>query len=331
MSISWFKTCSYRNFIAEYNSRLTDITNKLNKYNNGNPQSYFESAMSEYYKTLYKIKLQEDLYNWMLSVYPEVKATHTPEEVKKFSNWLNLTSSILQSQEPQPPKKEDFDNYVDEEVIEFYLDNKNLEPLLILFDKNNIPYNINNQTKISILTFEFHTLWVVELDDMSYWKDTEQWIQDASERFEEFYDIDFSYDFWDGVAKESSLYHSTKEENVESILKSGLTPSNETRGLSNKHIGDAVFAVTGEYADDILSYLSAYGDAVIEIDIGKMKKDGYMPEVEQEVNISEANKQLSMAHLIGYDDFDPEYGDDVFHNTIIIYGHIPPKYLRRVL
>ena len=132
---------------------------------------------------------------------------------------------------------------------------------------------------------------------------------------------DFSNTFWDDVTNGSAVYHATTEENWELIETRGLLASDKTRGVANRHTGSSVF--TSENPDDI----DSYGDVVLSIDLGSMKKDGYMPPVSREEPIEEAEQLKHLAHKIGLLDFEPDIEQGISPSTIVIFGNIPPKYL----
>lgn len=129
----------------------------------------------------------------------------------------------------------------------------------------------------------------------------------------------FSESFWKAP---ELLYHGTSRKNAENIMKIGLKPSFETRGLRNSHVGDAVFTSSNkEFVED-------YGYTVIEINTRKMKEDGFMPEVNLEPEVLE----YEHANIL-YGFFDLEYSDEysdsgISQETMIIYETIPPKYLK---
>lgn len=135
------------------------------------------------------------------------------------------------------------------------------------------------------------------------------------------YDIDdeFNTDFWETP---NVLYHATDPENVEDILEDGLEARNQTRGLSNRSVSGAVFTV-----DNIEIDISSYGDSVIKIDTPSMKRDGYMPYVSQEPDVSNYQVIESLYHLYGIDDSPDNIESGVYPETIIVHGNIPPKYL----
>ncbi len=236
-----------------------------------------------------------------------------------MGNWLT-----------QVVKKSSEANWLDEEVIEELLDAGNLAGLIALFDANGITYYYPEfPTGKKVLVFEYGTLWVVEPGN-SYWREPDEWLEDAHERPEEFYgERDESAEFWEGVGPGFYLYHATLDEYVQPILQNGLEARNVIRGLDNRGMGAAVFTVSDSNIDDLSAVLDSYGSSIIRIDVGAMKADGYMPQIGGETPIEEAEMKGSLAHGIGYDDYEP-YGDvssDYMNDTIVIYGDIPPKYL----
>jgi hypothetical protein len=127
-------------------------------------------------------------------------------------------------------------------------------------------------------------------------------------------------DFWESP---SPLYHATGADNVKSILRSGLNPESQSRGLRNRGVGSAVFTTLEE--DSARSGM--YGDAVFEIDTRAMARDGYTPEVEGEPDVAEYEAKNSLAWAFGIEDYIQD-GPENDPYTVIVYGHIPPKYLR---
>jgi hypothetical protein len=192
--------------------------------------------------------------------------------------------------------------------------------------------------------------WVVELSKekekyivYNFKKDTYIYDGSRSEKADEWLDNLSDYDvemllpereeesFWDSVPEKenvSFIYHATPRKNVESIKKRGLEPRNETRGISNRSTGDAIFCFTDE-DENALSGSGSYGDCVFSIDLGLMKKDGYMPEVTQEESVNICELKRSLAHMIGLDNYycEVESWEGISEDTLIIHGHVPPKYL----
>lgn len=134
---------------------------------------------------------------------------------------------------------------------------------------------------------------------------------------------DFSKNFWEGVHSGKKLYHATDSSKLNDIMASGLEPRSETRGLRNREMGPAVFTAANP------EQLGSHGDTVLSIDVGKMKEDGYMPEVSQEEPIEVQEAYGILAGKLGLRDYEGHYdsSDDYFEDTIAFYGFIPSKYL----
>lgn len=130
----------------------------------------------------------------------------------------------------------------------------------------------------------------------------------------------FNDEFW---KYPQTLYHATDDSNIKGILRTGLGAASRTRGLTNRSVGAAVFTTT-EY-DELV--LGSYGDAIFEILTSTMAKDGYTPRVSQEPDVLQSRLRNDIGRRFGEDHVsDPEVG--MSENTIIVYGSIPPKYLR---
>jgi hypothetical protein len=137
-------------------------------------------------------------------------------------------------------------------------------------------------------------------------------------------DNDYSIQFWNSKYHDN-LYHATDEENVQSILQNGLTLQDKTRGLNNRGTGKAIF--TSSNPDDI----SSYGDVIFEINVHQMAKDGYTPEVSVELQIGEEQTRSRIAHKIGLEYREQDYSTEgIYETTVIFYGNIPPKYLKKL-
>jgi len=130
-------------------------------------------------------------------------------------------------------------------------------------------------------------------------------------------------EFWAPGGEPPPLYHATEARNVESILKRGLGARCDTRGISNRCIGAAVFTSTDQ--DELEDGM--YGDAIFRIDTAAMQRDGYMPGLALEPDVEEAEWREALAHRLGADDFSWDVEHGMSANTIAVYGHIPPKYL----
>lgn len=136
--------------------------------------------------------------------------------------------------------------------------------------------------------------------------------------------VDFNDDFW---SNPGPLFHATQGENVESIQSEGLGQRSATRGMSNRWVGSAVFTST-DYEE--LFGSGSYGSSIFEIDTVAMKRDGYTPRVDQEPDVAEAAWRDALAWKLGAEDFNTEIEQGMSPNTVIVYGGIPPKYLKLI-
>lgn len=296
-------------------------------------KTYYESILEDHTRREQSKVAWQPMLTWMQTVLSEVQATGDAQFIQTFQEELERIQTKVLGSEPKPDPAE-YENYYDEEVLEWYLDgdsdvNEHIVPLL---DANKIPWDVYTfPTGKKVMTIQTNDgFWVIEQDKdgIRYWQEPEDWISDAFDHIENYYpETDFSSEFWDGVGRGSVLYHATPDENVESILTSGLEAREETRGLSNRNMGPAVFTISGENTDDIAAALESYGTSIIAIDVGAMKADGYMPTVDQETPVAEGEMKRALAAAIGWDDYSPDEESDYMPDTIAIYGDIPPKYL----
>jgi hypothetical protein len=157
------------------------------------------------------------------------------------------------------------------------------------------------------------TMWS-DVRDLLFDYNAEKFLPDSEEKFNK--------EFW---AYPSTLYHGTDENKVETILQQGLLSMNETRGLSNRSTGAAVFTSTDW---DESSY---YYDTVLEIDTEAMKRElppSSLPFAGRESDIAEGEAREYLAHALGDDDYHYDYEQGMSPNTVILYGAVPPKYIK---
>ena len=152
-------------------------------------------------------------------------------------------------------------------------------------------------------------------------KPASEWIYDQYDPFKYIALPDFNADFWSDVGDGFVLYHATPESNFDSIRKRGILQQEKTRGLANRGTGAAIFCSSN--IDDI----AAYG-IPIGIDFGAMKRDGYMPTVAPEGPIEDKKAYELLAHKLGVEDFNYDVESGISEETVVVYGNIPPKYLR---
>jgi hypothetical protein len=134
---------------------------------------------------------------------------------------------------------------------------------------------------------------------------------------------DLNAEFWAPGGRPPFLYHATTAENVESILEDGLGPRCETRGISNRCVGSAVF--TSLDVDELRD--GTYGEAIFRIDTGAMLRDGILPPLTLEPDVEEKQWRDALAWRVGLEDFHWEIEHGMSENTIVVHGHIPPGYL----
>ena len=154
------------------------------------------------------------------------------------------------------------------------------------------------------------------------WERADRMVEDVSDKLA----AQFSKDF---AESPGVLFHATTEENAESIEKEGLEPRSETRGLTNRSVGEAVY--TTENEDSARS--GTYGDVVFRIDLEAMKKDGVpLPEAEKEPAAFEYEARESVAYALGVEDFHQDGSGDGADDpeTVVLHGSIPAKYLKRI-
>ena len=255
--------------------------------------------MTSWYKLAQESNLQMDL-----SFYPEieVKPPTIPKEILIAPKTIEMLSETI----------EDCVGY--DAVIKALNENGFTWENITLPDSQLITVILNGN------------VYVLNSFDYPEPKDGKEWIDGLCEH--ELYSYlppDEDESFWDNIGAGYSVYHATTEDKLESILKEGLTPMNETRGINNKWTPAAVFA--SENSDDI----DSYGDVVLEVNLAKMKTDGYMPTVSRETPVEEAQDKSKLAHKIGLIDYEPseDYysSDGIRDTTVVIYGTIPPQYL----
>jgi hypothetical protein len=157
--------------------------------------------------------------------------------------------------------------------------------------------------------------------------DVEEFVYNADVDIQlEEYEENLHDEFWNYPGP---VYHATPSENVASIEADGIGAASETRGMSNRHVGDAVFT-TAEWEEALLG---TYGDAIFEIDTVAMRKDGYRPRIEEEPEVSENNVRGSLAYALGVQDWAAEHesvSGGMSPNTLVFHGSIPAKYVKRV-
>ncbi len=171
---------------------------------------------------------------------------------------------------------------------------------------------------------------LIEFDGTSlytrYYDDANEFVSEAAiDSFFPNYEDFLNNEFWESPGP---LYHATTEENWEAIQKDqdGLRPASETRGVTNRDVGGAVFTT----ADEDEAKEGSYGPVVLRIDTEAMKRDGLTPRIEQEPDISEGAKRETLAHIVDAENYNYDYEQGMSPNTIVMYGNVPAKYLHKV-
>ena len=127
---------------------------------------------------------------------------------------------------------------------------------------------------------------------------------------------------WDQIGPGSVVYHASPEQNRESILSEGLNAASKTRGISNRNTGAAVF--TSFNAQSI----SSYGDFIVEINLGQMKADGYMPTLQGQTPVDQQRNKQKLAYMLKCHYEKDSYESEGLHqDTLVIHGDVPAKYL----
>jgi len=150
----------------------------------------------------------------------------------------------------------------------------------------------------------------------------EEWLSNIHDPYNYVDERDMNKEFWLDVSPGFVVYHGTQEDRLESIQREGLSAMDETRGLSNRNTGLAVFTSpnpeTAEYAYPV----------VIAIDVWAMKESGYTPQVGVEEPVSEAEMYEALASKVGLEDYYHEVEQGIDPGTVVFYDSIPPQFLR---
>jgi uncharacterized DUF497 family protein len=156
---------------------------------------------------------------------------------------------------------------------------------------------------------------------VSYHDDPAEFVSSCNvDEFYPNYEDDFNRQFWESPYE---LYHATDESNLESIMTKGLNTANKTRGLSNRGVWSAVF--TTESLESAAT--GDYGDAILAIDMGAIPaKD--RPYIAREPDVFEAEMREALASALDIEGYYYEREGGMDADTVIVYGSIPPEFLR---
>ena len=167
------------------------------------------------------------------------------------------------------------------------------------------------------------------IDDFDYPNPIEakDWLgRQAGEADQYIKPLDSHTEFWRGVGQGSAVYHGTYDKDWKEIQAARkLVPRNRTRGLANRNIPPAIFA-SSEYE----TALSGGYNVILEIKVGDMKADGYMPRVSKETPVEDGELESALAWAIGIEDYEPEYESGLDPGTVVFYQEIPIKYVERI-
>lgn len=205
---------------------------------------------------------------------------------------------------------------VSDKLPECLEDAINEEELTGFLQKLNIEYE-KPKLKTSIVVFPYDgELYVYD----NIVKLAKQWIYEID--VDKYVYQDYNEDFWRFAIDETVVYHGTTPENLNNIWAKGkLEKKYKTRGISNRHVGPCVFCSCEK--DSAEQYV-----VVIEVLVGRMKCDGWMPEISIEPAVQEYEARESIASLIGLDDFSQDLESGIYPDTVIFHEDIPIKYLR---
>jgi hypothetical protein len=179
------------------------------------------------------------------------------------------------------------------------------------------------------LTHPTEALWRVD-DQLIEWDraneeaqvhDVEDWLDNVDpEVYDPGYDQRFNDDFWSWPPV---LYHATETEHLADILAEGLLPMSQTRGISNRSTGPAVYT-TMELEE---TAAGSYGDVVLALDMAAMKEAGLTPWVSQEPDVQRHEMLRSLAHLLQAEDFEAHIEGGMSSWTVVVHGVVPARFL----
>jgi len=214
--------------------------------------------------------------------------------------------------------KEDIENAVNIKEVEYIIEQNGFE-----YDYIQFPMG---QKAIKIYNYEGNNTGLIFLEYPFSIENSKEWLYDLGDNVWQYVkEVDMNQEFWDNAYPGFKLYHGTSEENIENIMKEGLVPRSETRGMSNQYDPDGVYTSP----DSETAY--NYYNVVIEIDVGKMKQSNYMPTVKQESPLEDSEALNSLAYLLDVENmnFEESYSSDgLSDDTIIFLNTIPPQFLK---
>jgi hypothetical protein len=208
------------------------------------------------------------------------------------------------------------------------LDGGSMSDLKELLDSAGIAYGVVDLPEFNrkVMYFDVgNTTYTTEDDDDVYLESLADTLLFLSSRsgyhvenyFENHFPPVWEMDF--GEYGDNYGYHYTYEDRLPKIFVEGLTPRDETRGISNRGTGLAVFLSMG---------MPTYsGDVLLRIDVPTMKKDGYLPPATLEEPVMEKMVMEDIARRFGKENYEHYLEQGYEENTIVVFGTIPPKYI----
>ena len=279
------------------------------------PQTYQDQLLMDAQVAKRSIELYEELLLWMKSQIP--LANQDVQFKSKWQDAIDGTQSRIQDLHEEiavwtePFKISDHDV---NEVIEWALDNDvDIIPILEQYD---IDYYEVKFPLTKVLRFDTDQSWIYESGSL---QEAHTWVDEAEPY--EYFEAEPDDYFWSEDLRGFKVYHATTSENAKSIMQDGLMEMDETRGLSNRSTGPAVF--TSENPHDI----DAYGEVTFEVDIGLMQSDGYTVPVSREEPVEEQELKHQLARHLELEDYHWEVDSDMSPSTLIFHGPIPSKYI----
>jgi hypothetical protein len=213
------------------------------------------------------------------------------------------------------------------------LENINFEDALDYISSESELVHVLNYYKIPYDKINFQTgkwLYLIRnehiIDENFTLEEANEWARDIIDygRIDDYITIqDFNEEFWQSVGPNDKLFHGTSENRIESILANGLEPRNETRGISNRSTGNAVFA---SESPETAAY---YYDIVLQINVGEMAQDGFHIPAGLEGPYEKHIQKQTLLDIMGIEEHGDDFSSDgISGDTVLFYGKIPPKYIR---
>lgn len=310
--MNWLQKLANEELIQEYARRWDAIKAQKKALT---PQQvapgYYEQVQQDAEVTRQLLPAYQDLVEWMTSQSHLIPDPRWAQQIASIQESMQMyQSQVTDAQAPWNPSEHDLD-----EVLEWYSDNS--MDIIPVLDEFGADYEEVVFPKSKILVFETGTgTYVYEDESIT---EANEWVNDAEPM--EYYKTETDEEFWKHNLQGFVVYHATPEENIESIMANGLEEMDKTRGIENRSTGSAIF--TSDNPHDI----DSYGSVIIEINVGAMQADGYMPHVAHEEPIQEKFGKERLANQIGLEEFYWEVESGIAETTYVFYGAIPPKYL----